>query len=106
MKLLISLSKDTQNNVVEFPIDANGNVFIPMNSLIGKTAFLNIGGKANFIGQYAEVAHELKNTGAGKIFDIFATEVGKGLKNVTTTTQIPIVEQMFKMAIDAPQTFN
>jgi len=82
MKLLISLSQDTQNNVVEIPIDADGNAIIDPHSEIGKIAFKNAGGQANFLGRFAEVAVMKENKGGAGMVDIIATHEGKGLDSV------------------------
>lgn len=82
MKMLLSLSKDTQNQVVEIPIDANGNAIIDPNSEIGKIAFKNIDGHAKFIGRLAEVAVMGGNDGKAEHVNILATHVGQGIKGI------------------------
>ncbi len=84
MKLLISLSGDTQNQVVEIPIDANGNAVIDPNSEIGKIAFNNAGGHANFLGKFAEVAVLEKNADGVDEVSVLATHVGKEIESVKT----------------------
>lgn len=83
MKVLISLSKDTQNQVMEIPIDADGNAVIDPNSEIGKLAFENVNGHAKFIGKFAEVAVIGENKGGVDYVDILATHKGKGIDNIT-----------------------
>ncbi|MFA4817506.1 MAG: hypothetical protein WC608_02130 [Parcubacteria group bacterium] len=82
MKVLISLSDDTQNQVVEIPIDADGNAIIDPNSEIGKIAFENVDGHAKFIGKFAEVAVMGENKGGADYVDILATHKGEGIENV------------------------
>jgi len=87
LKLLLSLSRDTQFNPVEVPIDANGNAIIDPNSEIAKTFFKTVdtkdGPQLKFIGKFAEVGH---SQGAGvdglEHFRIMATDEGKGLSTV------------------------
>jgi len=81
MKMLLSLSEGTQNQVVEVPIDANGNAMIDPNSEIGKIAFKMVDGHAKFLGKFAEVAVVDGNSGAGHV-NILATHIGDGIKDV------------------------
>ncbi|HBR71385.1 MAG TPA: hypothetical protein DEA27_01070 [Candidatus Moranbacteria bacterium] len=85
MKLLVSLSENTQNQVVEIPIDANGNAIIDPNSEIGKIAFENSNGHAKFIGKFAEVGVMENKVDGVDNFDILATHTGDGIKGVETT---------------------
>ena len=81
LKLLISLSKNTQNQVAEIPI-INGKAVINPNSEIGKIAFENINGRAKFLGKFAEVAVVNQNSNGEKVAQILATESGTGVKNI------------------------
>jgi hypothetical protein len=83
LKLLVSLSSDTQNQVVEIPIDIDGNAIIDPNSEIGKLAFQNIDGHAKFIGKFAEVAAIGENKDGIDYVDILATHKGEGVDNVS-----------------------
>jgi hypothetical protein len=85
MKMLISLSKDTQNQVIEIPIDANGNAIIDPNSEIGKIAFENVNGHAKFLGKFAEVAVMDDATHRA---NVLATHVGKGVGDIISTTDV------------------
>lgn len=80
LSMLMSLSRDTQMNVVEVPIDTKGNAIIDPESPIGKMFFKTIGGKLTFIGKFAEVAHQsgLASDGAPQ-YEILATHVGEGV---------------------------
>ena len=84
LKMLLSLSKDTQNKVFEIPIDASGNAVIDPKSEIGKLFFANEGGHAKFLGKYAEVAQMMgnKNQNGAEAVRILATHVGKGVDHV------------------------
>lgn len=84
MKLLLSLSGDTQNQVIEIPIDANGNAIIDPNSKIGKIAFSSVHGHAKFLGKFAEVAVMGEKTNGIEHVNILATHIGKGIENVRT----------------------
>ncbi len=83
IKMLISLSKDTQNQVVEIPFDANGNAIIDPNSEIGKLAFENIDGHAKFIGKFAEVAVMGENKDGIDSANVLATLKGEGIDGVS-----------------------
>jgi len=95
LRMLLSLSADTQFNAVEVPIDANGNAIIDPNSEIAKMFFRNEGGHLKFIGKFAEVGRLVGPAadGAGQ-YEVLATHVGEGVKNVNeiggTITNIPI----------------
>lgn len=89
LKLLLSLSKDSQSSVVEVAIDAKGNAIIDPESPIGKTFFKSEGEKLIFIGKFAEIAHEagLAKDG-GKQFEILATHVGTGVENIPNPSPV------------------
>lgn len=55
LKMIFSLSQDTQHHVFEVPIDANGNAVVDPNSEIGKLFFTTENGQAVFKGRFAEV---------------------------------------------------
>lgn len=107
IKMLFSLSQDTQSMVIDVPIDADGNAVIDPNSEIGKLFFKEVDGRAVFIGKYAEVAQSM---GLGKDgeehFRILATHVGEGKEAwdglVTTDKDVPI--SVFDMPDINPQT--
>jgi hypothetical protein len=89
LKLLISLSKDTQNQVIEIPIGVDGNAIIDPNSEIGKIAFENVNGHAKFIGQFAEVAEISQSKSGGELVHVLATHSGEGIKNIANVIQSP-----------------
>lgn len=105
LKMLLSLSRDSQMSVVEVPIDVQGNAIIDPNSEIGKTFFQNVGGKLTFIGKFAEVGHSagIAPDGAEQ-FEILATHVGAGVENITSTvtTTIPDPETVFHVTDQEP----
>ena len=84
MKLLVSLSGDTQNQVVEIPIDAEGNAIIDPRSEIGKLAFSGVGGSAKFLGKFAEVAVMGDKVNGIDSVSVLATHVGKGIGDIRT----------------------
>jgi len=101
MKLLISLSEDSQNQVVEIPIDANGNAIIDPNSEIGKIAFENVNGHAKFLGRFAEVAVFDGQKDGVDVFNPLATYGGKGLADWKETIVTP-GEEISTTILDIP----
>lgn len=89
LKLLLSLSKETQFNAVEVPIDEHGNAIIDPNSEIGKIFFVNEGGHLKFIGKFAEVGHAVGKAGdGGDQFEILSTHVGEGSRGVVNVQDV------------------
>lgn len=78
LKMLFSLSRDTQQHVFEVQIDAQGNAIIPRDSEIAKLMFENHNGQAVFTGKYAEVAEVTGNNSGAESVRILSTVVGKG----------------------------
>ncbi|MDD5489619.1 MAG: hypothetical protein PHP25_02990 [Candidatus Moranbacteria bacterium] len=92
LKMLLSLSRGTQCDVVEVPIDANGNAVIDPNSEIGKTFFKTIAGKSGskavFTGKFAEVAQMMGEKNGVDQVRVLATHVGKGVDGVPWTPPV------------------
>lgn len=83
MKLLLSISQDTQSHPIEVDIDADGTVHIPQGSEAAKLFTTDAHGHAVFNGRFAEVA-EVMNTakdGTDHV-RILATHVGKGMNSI------------------------
>ncbi|MDP3992736.1 MAG: glycosyltransferase [bacterium] len=108
MKMLLSVSRDTQRMVFEVPIDDHGNAFIDKDSEIGKTLFeLDGKGHAVFKGKFAEVAYSdgVAKDG-GENVKILATHVGHGLKTATTTINETISHDTTQTLIDVPVHYD
>jgi len=84
LKMLLSLSRDSQFNVVEVPIDSQGNAIIDPKSNIAQLFFKNEGGHVTFVGKFAEVGHQI-TPGADGIaqYEVLATHTGAGVEKVT-----------------------
>jgi hypothetical protein len=82
MRVLVSLSGDTQGQVVEIPIDADGNAIIDPKSEIGKLAFSTVDGHATFTGKFAEVAIMGDQVDGVDHATVLATKVGSGIEQV------------------------
>lgn len=80
LKVLFSVTKDTQHHVFEVPVDTDGNAIIEKNSEIAKMMFeTDSQGHAVFTGQFAEVAHQTGiATDGGENMQILATHIGEG----------------------------
>lgn len=101
MKMMFSLSQDTQNQVIEVPIDAHGNAIIDPSSETGKLLFgMDGNGHAIFKGRYAEVAEILSSKEGVDQTRILATHEGMGL----ATGNVPqtVFDVPGKYEVDAP----
>lgn len=96
LKLLVSVSRDTQNQAFEFSVDAAGNAIIPKDSEAGQHLFtLDSKGHAKFLGKFAEIAEVIKQRQDGsEDVNIVSTVVGPGLPNVTEVIPIPIPQDV------------
>lgn len=92
LKLLLSLSKNTQNQVFEVNFDKEGNAIIDPNSEIGKVFFSQMNGKAVFNGQYAEVAQVMSNDTGTEHVRVLSTVTGRGVDMIKGTAPDTIDE--------------
>lgn len=99
LKLLLSLSKDTHDQVVEIQIDSNGQAIIPKDSEIAKLFFGLEKGKAIFKGQYAEVAQMMGEKDGVDQVRLLATHVGKGVDGLPGEGPSPSTE-LHRWAMD------
>lgn len=91
VKIALSLSRETQKMVYEVPIDLNGNAVIDPKSEIGQLLFRNVGGRAEYLGRFAEVAEYLRDRDGNfatsakgeQLIRMLATHEGKGLTGLT-----------------------
>lgn len=117
--LALSLSQETQSQVVRVAIDASGKAIIDPNSEIGKMFFGVESGSVRFLGRFAEVA---ENVGVGddgsEQVRILATAVGRGVggnftitdkvmetvtdRMVETMVTVPAPEQAFDTLVEVP----
>ena len=98
LKMLLSLSRETQSQVVEIDIDANGNAIIPKDSEVAKLFFgTDDKGKAIFKGRYAEVAQMMGSKDGTDQVRLLATHEGKGIKEVTDTVTSSGVKKSWVM---------
>jgi len=94
LKMLLSLSRDTQNHVFEVDIDSNGNAVIDPNSEIGKLFFEENNGKAIFKGRFAEVAEMMGEKNDIDSVRLLATYEGKGIDTLTDTIDTTCTEHV------------
>ncbi len=88
LKMIFSLSQDTQHHVFEVPIDTNGNAVIDPNSEMGKLFFATENGQAVFKGRFAEVVQSFGEQNGVEHVKPLATLVGEN--NDTIESIIPV----------------
>ncbi len=102
LKMLFSLSRDTQHQVFEVQIDADGNAIIDPKSELGKLLFENQNGHAVFTGKFAEVAQSMGTAeDGGENVRILGTHVGLGKDTVTDI--VPTDTTVGKVLLDIPE---
>lgn len=92
LKLLISASRETQNQVYEVPINADGQIVIDPNSDIGKMFFANVNGRAQFTGRFGEIGEDRGNNNFRILSTIEGGERGTVVNNIPETTPEPAPE--------------
>lgn len=103
LKMIFSLSKETQNMVCEVPVDTDGNIVIDKDSEIGKLLFTTENGKAKFLGKFAEVVEAVgKNEDGSEKVRMLATHVGEGLTGEAGKQVVEQVESVVT-GFDIPQ---
>ena len=91
LKMLLSLSKDSQSNVVEVPIDEYGNAIVDPNSDIAKMFFKNENGQLKFIGKFMEIGQSIGPAEDGaEQFNLLSTVVGPGQETFTTVKDVMV----------------
>ncbi len=106
LKIIFSLSQDTQNQVFELPINADGQAIIDQNSDLAKLFFDVENGKLIFKGRFAEVVQSLGASNGKEQVISLATMEGPGrdaIKDVVTTV---IKENVNHLAPLAPENIN
>lgn len=98
LKMLISLSKGTQHQVFEVPINSDGQIVLDPHSEIGKICFENVDGRAKFIGGFAEIGQNMGNNH----FRMLSTLEGVGVKDIVDTTPTAIPETI----LDIPGNYD
>ncbi|QQR49911.1 hypothetical protein IPF86_02360 [Candidatus Nomurabacteria bacterium] len=100
MKMLFSLSLDSQHRVFEIPVDAKGNIDIPPDHPINKLMFKNVNGETIFTGKLAEVAQSVGFDAAGEEhFQIISTIVGPGQAVVDHTIVTTVPDHIVRLNI-------
>jgi hypothetical protein len=92
IKMIFSLSQDTQRHVFEVPIDAHGNAIIDKDSPLAKLMFEQKDGHAVFTGKYAEVVQSVGHGGdGGEKVRILSSVIGKGHEMIDGPKSIPTI---------------
>lgn len=89
LKMIFSLSRDSQTFVAECEINEDGEAIIPKDSDIANLFFKKTSdGHVEFLGKYAEVAHVVGvDENDVEQVRILATDVGRGINSDFTVTQ-------------------
>lgn len=107
LKVLLSLSQDTQNQVFEIPIDSQGNAIIDPASEVGKAFFKNIDGKAQFLGKFVEIGEVVPSVGDGiERVRILATGAGKGVEAITSIIPKTVIENITNTHFNIPSDYQ
>jgi hypothetical protein len=89
LKMLLSLSEDSQSNVVEVPIDEHGQAILDPNSEIAKMFFKNENGHLKFTGKFMEIGQSIGMTKDGiEQFNLLSTVVGPGQETISTIKDV------------------
>lgn len=100
LKMLFSLSRDTQSQVFEIPIDEHGNALIEKDNPLAKLMFEEKDGHAIFKGKFAEVAQSMSvASDGGENFRILSTVVGEGQDTIIDNTE----SEISNIRLDIPQ---
>lgn len=102
MKIFLSMSRDTQRTPFMIDIDARGNAIIPKDSEAGRLLFRSDGGRARFLGRYAEAAQVISQKNGVINMRPLATYEGKGISGVTDHIIKTIHTKHFATAITPP----
>lgn len=100
IKILISLSKATQHQVLEVTptFNASGQLIIDQHSEIGKIAFANVGGHGTFTGRFLEIGQDMGNNH----FNIVSTVEGHGVTDIIDTVPVATPETI----LDIPGSYD
>lgn len=104
LKILLSVSVGTQNQVCEVLIDQNGDAIIERNTEIGKALFREVKGRAEYLGRFAEVAEMRGAKDGAEHVRILATHEGKGLDTIIDT--VPKAVEIPRTLIDVPADYR
>lgn len=103
--ILLSLSKDTQNSVIDYLVRPDGTVLIDKASEVGKNLFAVENGDPVSLSQYLEVALDKGATTDGKeAFQVVATAIGRGIDSGVIETEVP--DTIYKTVIDGSDSWE
>ncbi len=93
LRMLISLSTESQQHVFPVDITPEGKIIVDAHSEIGKLAFENVKGHANFIGRFAEIGQDMGN----HHYRMLSSLEGKGIKDIIDTVPTATREVILAM---------
>ena len=102
LKMLFSLSRGTQNRVIEVPIGSDFKAHVDPNSEIGKLLFKTVDGKPVCLAKFAEVAQTMGDKNGIEQVRLLATAVGHGVDSVKEDVAVNTVDVVNKHIIDLP----
>lgn len=95
LKMLLSLSKDTQDRVFEIPINADGKILVDPSSEIGKIFFTNANGHAQFLGRFGEIGQDMGENH----YTMLSTMEGPGVTGVADLVQTQKIQQILNLPV-------
>lgn len=103
LKMVFSLSRDTQHQVFEVSINENGDAIIPKDSPIANLMFKQVDGHAVFTGKFAEVAQPMGIAeDGGENLRILATHIGLDKPNIEEVVPVGGVTPHIEFSIISP----
>ncbi|MFA5163314.1 MAG: hypothetical protein WC441_02170 [Patescibacteria group bacterium] len=104
MNILLSLSRETQNEIIKIPVGPDGLAIIDKGSEIGQKLFAIVNGEPTSLAKYAEVAYEAGVSPDGKSLQkILATVVGQGVEGGEIKTEV--VDTIYKTSLNGSNTW-
>jgi serine/threonine protein kinase len=107
LKMMLSFSAATQNHVFEVPIGIDGQAIIDPMSPAGRFLFDDVGGKAKFLGKFAEVVQDMGTDDAGvDHVRMLATHIGNGVDHIVG--EVPVVTEGLEVitSLDIPSSVD
>jgi len=103
LKLLLSVSRGTEHQVFEVPVDKHGNVFIDGNTPAGALYHMDPSGHAIYDGKFAEIAQSMgtEKDGAEGV-RILATHIGRGAKTIGDNITHPVTGDETQIYFNMP----
>ena len=102
LKMLFSLSRGTQNRVIEVTIGSDFKAHVDPQSDIGKLLFRTVDGKPVCLAKFSEVAQTMGDKKGVEQVRLLATAVGKGFDSVKGQVGEDVTRLVPKTIVDMP----